>query len=372
MPVRIAAARRSPFAGTDGALGGWHPVDLAATLMNATVADPAIIDEVWLGCTEPVGAQGADMARAAILTAGWPDRIGGTVVDRGETSGTAALHAACAALEAGDIGRAVVVGVCSASVVAPGASALARTYGRPWGDGPATRVEGEGGLLPAPAAADRAATAAGIGRTEQDEWTTGSHERRGLLAPATIEPVDARPGERAAIQRGTPITADVLRVPPEDPAAMPPSFDPAGTVTGFTFSPPADGVTVIELTTAEAEGRPRITARARSAGHPLDPTGDAAAAIRVALQSAGLPLTAITRWEVAEPTAAATLLVIERAGLDPERVNIAGGALAVGDTAAAEELRLVVDGVGHAGAGDVVGCVAFGPTGAAVTILACP
>lgn len=371
MPVRIAAARRSPFTGVEGALAGWHPVDLAASLMNATVTDPAAIDEVWLGCAEPVGAQGADMARAAILAAGWPDRIGGTVLDRGETSGTAALHAACAALEAGDVTRAIVVGVCSASVVAPGASALARTYGRPWGDGPAERVEGDGGLLPAPTAADRAAAATGIGRTEQDAWTTGSHERRGLVASSAIEPTDARPGDRAAIQRGTPIAADALRERPDDPSTMPPSFDPDGTVTGFTFSPPADGVTVIELTTADAAG-PQILARSRSAGHPLDPTGAAEAAIRAALDRAGLAAEAIDRWEIAEPTAAATLLVIRRASLDPAHVNINGATLAVGDAAAAEELRLVVDGVGHAAPGDVVGCVAFGPTGAAVTLLACP
>lgn len=371
MPVRIAATRRSPFTGVDGALAGWHPVDLAASLMNATVTDPATVDEVWLGCAEPVGAQGADMARAAILAAGWPDRIGGTVVDRGETSGTAALHAACAALEAGDITRAIVIGVCSASLVAPGASALARTYGRPWGDGPATRVEADGGLLPAPAAADRAAAAAGIDRPTQDAWTTGSHERRGLVVSPAIEPTDARPGDRAAIQRGTPIAADARRERPDDPATMPPSFDPDGTITGFTFSPPADGVTVVELAAGDATG-PQVLARSRAAGHPLDPTGAAAAAIRTVLDRAGLPMESVTRWEIAEPSAAATLLVIEEAELEPVRVNITGGTLAVGDAAAAEELRLVVDGTGHATSGDVVGCVAFGPTGAAVTLLACP
>lgn len=375
MPVLIAAAARSPFCSVDGALAGWHPVDLAAAVMRQVAGDGAGVDEVWVGCSEPVGAQGADMARAAVLTAGWADHIGGTVVDRAETSGTAALHAAAAAIESGEIERAVVVGVCSASVVAPGASALGRAYGRPWGDGPAALVADDGGLLPAPAAADRAAAHAAVDRATQDAWTIGSHERRSLLASAAVTPIAARPGERVAIQKGTPITVDEVRTRPDDPAALPPSFDPDGAVTGFSFAPPVDGVTAIVLASADsatAASGPLLLARARAAGHPLDPTGRAADAIAEAVARAGETRSGIDRWEVAEPTAAAALLVIERAGLDPERVNRAGGTLGVGDAAAAEELRLVVDGTAQAPAGALVGTVAFGPGGAAVSILRCP
>lgn len=372
MSVLIAAARRSPFTGVDGVLAGWHPVDLAAAVMDGCVAGGDGVDEVWIGCTEPVGAQGADMARAAVLAAGWPDRIGGTVIDRAETSGTAALHAACAAVEAGEVRHAVVVGVCSASVVAPGASALARTYGRPWGDGPAARVEDDGGLLPAPVMADRAAAAAGIDRDTQDAWASGSHERRGLVATAAIAPTEARPGDRVAVQRGTAITADDRRERPAEIGALPPSFDPDGTVTGFTFAPPVDGVTVLSITAAGSGAGPWIVGRARSAGHPLDPTGAAADAIADALAKADLTLAEVSRWELVEPTAAAALLVVRAAGLDPARVNPAGGTLGVGDAGAAEELRLVADGIARATSGETFGAVAFGPAGAAVTLVRCP
>ncbi len=375
MPVLIAGSCRSPFTPVEGALAGWHPVDLAAHVMNETLRratrDAHDVDEVWIGCAEPVGAQGADMARAAVLAAGWPDHVGGTVVDRAETSGTAALHAAIATIESGMIRTAMVIGVCNASMVQPGASALARTYGRPWGDGPAQRVEEEGGLLPAAVAADRAAGAAGIDRSAQDDWATGSYERRSLLAPSSLLSTGARPGDRAAIQRGTPVTQDIGREAPADPSALPPGFDPKGAVTGFTFSSPVDGAAALLLTAAEQRD-PEVLAVGRSAGHPLDPLGGLEGATRDALRTADCRAGDIDRWEIAEPTAAAALLAIDRLGIERELVNPAGGTLGVGDASAAEELRLITDGIAFADAGSLLGAAAFGPTGAAVTIIRCP
>ena len=367
MPVHIAAAVRSPFTGVDGALAGWHPVDLAAEVMNLAVGSH-VIDEVFVGCAEPVGAQGANMARAAILAAGWDDRLGGTVVDRAETSGTAALHAAVAAIAGGQISCAMVIGVCSASVVQPGASALGRTYGRPWGDGPAARVEGDGGLLSPPAAADRSAAEHGVGRAEQDAWATKSHELRTLLDSSAIVPLGARPGDRVAVQRGTPVDADELRARPDDPSALPPSFDVDGTVTGFSFAAPADGAVAIVLTD-EARG-PEIIGTGRAAGHPLDPIGGLGPAIEIALGS--VDSDDIGRWEFTESTAAATLLAIRSRQIDPGIVNPRGGTLAVGDAGAAEELRLVVDAIADAPNREHMLAAAFGASGSAATLLRCP
>ena len=376
MTVLIAAGVRSPFTAVGGALAGWHPVDLAAAMMQAAIdaaaVDAAQVDEIYVGCAEPVGAQGADMARAAVLAAGWPDRIGGTVVDRGETSGMAAVHAGVAALESDAIRTAIVLGVCSATTVHPGASALSRTYGRPWGDGPATRVEDEGGLLPGPAAADRSAASAGIARTAMDEWAAGSHRRRALAGPAAIIGTGAKPGEGVAIPRGRPVTTDDARDKPDDAATLPPAFDPDGAVTGFSFAPPADGVTALVLTTVGREAAPLIVGTARSAGHPLDPLGGVQTAVAAALTSAGLTPADVDRWEIIEPTAAAALLAIQRLDLDPDLVNRAGGTLGVGDAAAAEELRLITDATALAAAGEVIAAVSYGPTGAAATILHFP
>jgi len=368
MPVHIATAIRSPFSPVEGSLADWHPVDLTAEMMNLAIGTHQI-DEVFVGCAEPVGAQGANMARASILAAGWDDRIGGTVVERAETSGTAALHAAAAAITSGQITCALVVGICSASLVQPGASALARTYGRPWGDGPANRLEDEGGLLPSPAAADRSARNSGISRGAQDEWAIGSHERRALMASDAIAPIAARPGDRVALQRGTPISADDPRDRPDDPAALPPSFDPEGDVTGFTFAPPADGAVAIILTNEPTSG-PEVLGIGRAAGHPLDPVGGLGAAVGRALGSHSAA--DVARWELTETTAAAALLAIQRLDLDPALVNQAGGTLGVGDAGAAEELRLLVDGASHAQAGELVLTAAFGLNGAAATLVRCP
>ena len=369
MPVHVARAIRSPFAPVDGALAGWHPVDLTAEIINAAIDGLSIdIDELYVGCAEPVGAQGADLARAAVLTAGWPDHIGGTVLDRAETSGTAALHAAAAAIAAGTISAAVVVGVCSASFVPPGASALGRTYGRPWGDGPAARADDVGGLLPAPVAADRAAARIHIDRAAQDAWATGSIERRVRTPSAAIATTDARPGDGVALQRGTPVATDAMRTPPEDPAALPPSFDADGTVTGFTFAPPADGATALVLT-AEPLG-PEIVGVGRSAGPPSDPTGNIPAAVAAATD--GHDSSTVDRWELNEPTAAATLLAIRGLSLDPALVNPAGGTLAVGDAGAAEELRLVADALAHLPTGELLVAAVHGPCGAAATVLRGP
>jgi acetyl-CoA acyltransferase len=371
--VLIAAACRSPFTRVEGALAGWHPVDLTALVMNEALRKAEFtaedIDEVWVGCAEPVGAQGADMARAAILAGQWPDRVGGVVVDRAETSGMAALHAATAAIASGTIRAAMVVGVCNASMVHPGASALARAYGRPWGDGPAARAESSGGLLPAATAAGRAAVAAGIGRVTQDAWALGSHEHRARFTPASITPVDARPGDRFAIQRGTPTERDDHREIPSDPAALPPSFDSNGTVTAFTFAPPADGVAALLLVAEQSSGLAEVVGVGRSAGHVLDPLGGLPHAAATALRHAGCTADDIDRWELTEPTAAATLLATERLGIETARTNPSGGSLAVGDAAAAEELRLVTDGLTSVEPGTMLACASFGPSGAAVTVV---
>ena len=137
MPVPIVAAVRSPFAEADGVLAGWHPVDLAAEVMNAALAaaglDAEAVDLVVAGCAEPVGAQGANAAHACTLAAGWLASTPGFVVDAEGVSGFAALAAAHDAVAVGRARTAVVIGLNSASVVQPGAGALGRIYGRPWG-----------------------------------------------------------------------------------------------------------------------------------------------------------------------------------------------------------------------------------------------
>lgn len=342
MPVPIAAAVRSPFAAADGVLARWHPVDLAAEVMNAALEraglESAAVDLVIAGCAEPVGAQGANAAHACVLAAGWPASIPGQVVDAGAVSGFAALAAAHDAIVASRAITVVVVGLNSASIVQPGASALGRIYGRPWGDAPAARYAEAGGLVPPIVAADRLAAAHGIDRGAQDAWGLRSIERRDANpAPApAIVAVGARPGESVAVQRDTPVAADVVRVIPI--GELEPVFDPDGTTTAAGLAPAADGVSVIVLSRhPEVSAIGELLAVSLTASDPTDPLG-------------GLAPLAIDDdeiCEVAEPSASTALLAIEQSAAR-DLVNGAGGTIAVGDAAAAEDLRLIVDALHRA------------------------
>ncbi|MXZ51677.1 MAG: acetyl-CoA C-acetyltransferase, partial [Acidimicrobiaceae bacterium] len=135
--VAVAAVARTAVRPVDGELAGWNPVELAGVVgrevLERAGLDAGVLDEVVVGCADPVGACGADAARAIVLAAGWPVGVGGLVVDRAETSGLAAVQAAAAAIRSGQARTVLVVGLGLCSVVPPGAAALNRTYGAPWG-----------------------------------------------------------------------------------------------------------------------------------------------------------------------------------------------------------------------------------------------
>lgn len=376
MTVMLAAACRTPFTGTDGALAGWHPVDLSALVMNEVIRRAGVaaesVDEVWVGCAEPVGAQGANMARAVVLSAGWPDRIGGVVLDAAETSGSAALHAAAAAIASGSVGTAVVVGVSVASLVAPGASALGRVYGQPWGEGPAMRVVESGGLLPPPRTADATAERLGIDRAQQDLAAARSVARRRAANTPGLVPVAADPGSRLTALRGMPVTDDDHREVVEDPQELPALFVADGAVTAYSFAPPVDGAAALLLTgEASVASGPRLAelvGLGRAAGNPLDAAGGVELAFQRALSQTGADPLDIARWEVAETTAAGFLSICHRLGVDPAVANPDGGTLGVGDGGAAEDLRLTVDGVLNAARGECIAAVSAGSTGSAITL----
>lgn len=355
MSVPVVAARRSPFCAADGVLAGWHPVDLAAVVMREAIAAADLgddeVDLVVAGCAEPVGAQGANVAQACVLAAGWRSAIPSLVVDAAAVSGFASLAAAADAVAQGRARTAVVVGVSSASIVRPGASALGRQYGRPWGDSVATRYADAGGLLPPVVAADRVALARGIDRPRQDAWGRASHARRPARVDGLVE-VGARPGASVAVQRGTPVTADVLRSSP--PVDLEPIFEPEGSTTAAGFAPAADGVTVLVLSTRGSRPLGELLDVRIGAGDPIDPL----AGIGVAT---GL---SVDGWSVAEPSASTVLLVLEALGLEESAVNVDGGTIAVGDAGAAEDLRLVADAMHGATSGDTGAALRVG-TGAA-------
>ena len=428
--VAVLAVARTAVRPVDGELAGWNPVVLAGVVgreaLERAGLDAADLDEVVVGCADPVGAAGADAARAIVLAAGWPVTVGGHVIDRGETSGTAAVQAAAAAIRAGQARTVLVIGLGLCSAVPPGAAALNRTYGAPWG-GVAERFADVGGLLPGPRLAERAAEAAGIGRAELDAAAERSRRWRAEAgsSPAIVA-VAARPGGAAArgVYPGDPVAADVMRSW-GDPAELPPAFDDDGLLTATTFAPPADAVAAVLLQAAEdrtapsaaqspgtsavlasagASGETRaaevhpppgggpagqlrstgasggaqvhtaplaiVAGMGRAAGDPFDPAGNVAVAVSRALAEAGVELDAVGDIAVVEHDAATAMLVAQALGMDGERINRAGGSVATGNAGAAEELRLITDGL----AGPLTSgrrlllTISAGPTGSAATI----
>ena len=243
--VTVLAVARTAVRPVDGELAGWNPVVLAGVVGREALERAGLaaddLDEVVVGCADPVGACGADAARAIVLAAGWPVGVGGHVVDRGETSGLAAVQAAAASIRAGQARTVLVIGLGLCSVVPPGAAALNRTYGAPWG-GVAERFANRGGLLPGPRLAERAAQAAGIGphraRRRGRGVPAAAGRRRGRARPSwRWRP---RPGGAAGrgVYRGDPVAADVVRSW-GDTAELPPAFDDDGPADGGHLRSPS-------------------------------------------------------------------------------------------------------------------------------------
>lgn len=372
----MVAGARTAVQPVDGELAGWNPVVLAGVVgrevLERAGLDADVLDEVVVGCCDPVGAAGADVARAIVLAAGWPVSAGGSVIDRGETSGAAAVQAAVAAIRAGQARTVLVVGLGLCSVVPPGAAALNRTYGAPWG-GVAERFEEVGGLLPAPRLSERAAQAAGIDRAELDAAAEESRRRRSEVetSPAIVA-VAARPGDsaRRGVYRGDPVAADVVR-DWGDAAELPPAFDDDGLLTAATFAPPADCVSAVLLQAGEAPasgGTATVAGMGRAAGDPFDPVGNVAVAVGRALGDAGVELAAVDGISVVEHDAATALLVARSLDIDAERINRGGGAVATGNAGAAEELRVITDGLAVTGGQRLLLTISAGPTGSAAIV----
>ena len=130
----IVDAVRTPSGRRNGQLSGWHPADLAAEVLNAIVQrtgiDPALVDDVITGCVSQVGAQSGNIARSAVLAAGFPESVPATTVDRQCGSSQQALHFAAQGVIAGAYDVAIALGVEAMSMVPMGAANGARKFGR--------------------------------------------------------------------------------------------------------------------------------------------------------------------------------------------------------------------------------------------------
>ena len=177
----IVEAIRTPLGKRNGRLKNWHPVDLAAEMLVAlqerTGIDPETVDDVVLGCVMQVGEQAVNIARNAVLAAGWPESVPGTTVDRQCGSSQQAAHFAAQGVMAGAYDVVVAGGVEVMTRVPMGASMADGKYGYPFGPKIGARYAPEGGLVPQGVSAELIAEKWAITREEMDAYGAESQRR---------------------------------------------------------------------------------------------------------------------------------------------------------------------------------------------------
>jgi acetyl-CoA acyltransferase len=331
----IVGAVRTAVGRKNGKLAGVRPDDLLADTLRALVErvkiDPTEIEDVVMGCVDQVGEQGFNIARNAALIAGFPVDVCGTTLDRMCGSGQQAANFAAMGVMSGQYECVIAGGVENMSRVPMGSN------GSGPGDGPLSpRLQALYNIVPQGISAELIAEQWGIKREELDEYAAGSHERAGRAIAEgrfkrEIAPITLPDGTAFEVDEG-------VRVPVnrEKMAALAPSFKPDGVVTAANSSQISDGAAALLImseTRAKALGlkpRARIVATALAGVDPtMMLTGPIPSTQRV-LKKAGMKLEQIDLFEINEAFASVVLAWERELHPDMGRVNVNGGAIALG------------------------------------------
>ena len=348
----VLAAVRTPVGRYGGGLAGIRPDDLAAVAIRAAVeraaVDPAEIEDVYLGCANQAGEDNRNVARMAALLAGLPDSVAGVTVNRLCASGLSAVVGACHAVAAGDGDLFVAGGVESMSraplVTAKPDAAFPRgdrtlydtTLGWRF---PNPRLEQLFTLETMGETGENVAERWGISREEQDAFALRS-QQRWAAADFSDELVPAGELERDEHPRPD-TTAERL-------AALKPAFRAGGTVTAGNSSGLNDGAAALVVASEEkarelgAEPLGTFVASAVAGVDPRVMGIGPVPAVRKLLARAGIGVADLDLVELNEAFASQSLAVVRELGLDDEKVNPSGGAIAIGHPLGMSGARLVV------------------------------
>ena len=349
----IVDAIRTPLGKRNGKLKEWHPVDLVSETLNALVErtgiDPGLVDDVVMGCVMQVGEQGVNVARNAVLAAGWPESVPGTTIDRQCGSSQQAAHFAAQGVMAGAYDVVVASGVEIMTRVPMGASMGDGKFGWPFGPKVGERYQPQGGLVPQGISAELIADKWNISRDDMDRFGVMSQER---AARATKEGRFEREILPVKDAEGNMMTADegIRDTTMESLGKLKPSFRPeeeGGRVTAGNSSQITDGAASI-LIMSEAKAKALgLTPRARFVNFALagdDPRYMLTAPIpstRKVLERAGLTMADIDITEINEAFASVVLAWEKELRPDMEKVNPNGGAIALGHPLGASGARLM-------------------------------
>jgi acetyl-CoA C-acetyltransferase/3-oxo-5,6-didehydrosuberyl-CoA/3-oxoadipyl-CoA thiolase len=359
----IVEALRTPFGRYGGALAGVRPDDLAATVLEAVVARSGInaadIDDVILGCANQAGEDNRNVARMALLVAGYPVEVPGQTVNRLCGSGLQALAAAANAIAVGDAEVVVAGGVESMSraplVTLKPESGLERgnrelvdtTIGWRFVN---PRLHAKYPAISLGETAERVADQWHVSREAQDELALASQQRAAAAGASGIHAEEIVPVSIPQ-RSGAPIVVDRDEHPRPDTSAaalakLKPAFAADGTVTAGNASGINDGAAallVVESERARALGlKPyaRIVATAVAGVDPSVMGAGPIPAIRKLLERTGLTVADIDRVELNEAFASQAVACITELGLDPAKTNVHGGAIALGHPLGASGARM--------------------------------
>jgi acetyl-CoA C-acetyltransferase len=352
----ILSAVRTPIGRYGGALSGTRPDDLAAVVVRAAIEragiDPAGIDDVYLGCANQAGEDNRNVARMAVLLAGLPESVPGATVNRLCASGLTAVVEGCRAIRAGE-GELFVAGGVESMTRAPLAMMKG---GKPWSRGNVVGYDTHlGWRFPNPRLAalfplesngetgENVAEQWGVSREDQDAFALRSQQRWAAAQAAGRFADELVPvGDVAVDEHPRPDTSL------EKLAALEPVFRTGGTVTAGNASGVNDGAAALVIASEEKArelGVEPLGAFLGSAAAGVDPRVMGVGpvpAVRKLLDRIGLTVADLDLVELNEAFASQSLAVCRELGLDEEKVNVNGGAIALGHPLGMSGARLVV------------------------------
>lgn len=341
----IVEAVRTPVAKREAGLRDAHPVDLLAELLRALVdrsgIDPARVDDVLIGCVDQVGEQAANIARNAWLTAGLPESVPATTIDRQCGSSLQAVHFAAQGVIAGAYDLVIAGGVESMTRVPMFANAL-RGPGTPLVARLRDRYRLEGAWFDQAEGAERIAREWGFGREDLDRFSLESHRRasaaqRNGRFEAEIVPIGALSKDEG-IRHDTSL---------EKMLSLPTAFPHLELITAGNSSQISDGASAALIASPQIAAALGLRPRARFVSFAVvgvDPvtmlTGPIPATRKV-LEKAGLWISDIELFEVNEAFASVVLVWQRETGAPFEKVNVNGGAIALGHPLGATGTRIL-------------------------------
>ncbi|MCX8072504.1 MAG: acetyl-CoA C-acyltransferase [Candidatus Binatia bacterium] len=340
----IIDACRTPRGRRKGSLAEVHPIDLLCVPLRALVErnqlDPHHIDDVVIGCVTETGEQGTNIARGTVLAAGWPVDIPAVTLNRFCGSGQQAVNFAAMAVRSG----------AQDLVVAGGVESMTRVpMGSDMGPLPASLLD-KYNLIPQGLSAELVADKWNLSREELDEFALGSQQKawraiqEGRFKKSIVPVPVSQNGESRLFDTDEHVRPQSTL---EGLLALQPSFKPGGKITAGNSSGIVDGAAAVLIASEKKAQELGLRPRARIVEQMIvgsDPilmlTGPIPATKKV-LAKAGMKIDDIDLIEINEAFASVPLCVMRETGMDPEKVNVNGGAIALGHPLGATGAMLI-------------------------------